>query len=128
MEMTYEQKRKDIFMKQRRRNRREGRKRILISVAFMIAILMISLHTFSLVGKAQGDKEQQYKYYTSVRLNYGDTLWSVASKYMDKEHYDHLSYIAEVKKINHITDGDDVVAGKMIIVPYYSSEYLSDEK
>jgi hypothetical protein len=73
-----------------------------------------------------GTNGQKYKYYTSVQLEYGDTLWKVADRYMDSEFYNHISYIEEVKSINHIHDENEVMAGKMLIIPYYSTDYIAN--
>ena len=122
-EESYEELRRRIFAGQRARNRKEAKKRLVLCVAGLVLACILSVQLFSVVGHAKGEGEQKFKYYTSVCLNYGDTLWSIADEYMDEEYYDHFTYIAEVKSINHIQNGDDVTAGKMIIVPYYSTEY-----
>lgn len=71
-------------------------------------------------------KDNEYKYYTSITIEYGDTLWSIANQYMDKEHYTRTSYISEIKSINHIKD-DYIQEGKLLILPYYSNEYKVSE-
>ena len=66
-----------------------------------------------------------FKYYTSVTVGAGESLWELAGEYMDSEHYDsRKSYIEEVCSINHLTDENSVTAGQMLILPYYSSEYI----
>ena len=45
---------------------------------------------------------------------------------MDKEMNTRTSFIAEVKSINHISDENEIIAGKLLIVPYYSTEYIAD--
>ena len=56
------------------------------------------------------------------RVEYGDTLWSIAQEYVDY-HYDSiLEYVNEVRSINHIT-GDIIREGQTLIVPYYSTVY-----
>ena len=123
---SYEIKRREIFYRQRMRNRKaELRKKIMI-VASLILMIFVMVGIFSLNSRAVGKDDQKFKYYTSIQLTYGDTLWSIADKYMDADYYDHFSYIAEVKSINHIHDENSVTAGKYLIVPYYSTDYVTD--
>lgn len=77
-------------------------------------------------SNADSEKEHKFKYYTSVVIEEGDTLWSIADQYMDKEIQGKIAYIDEVKSINHIHDGNRIIAGQMLIVPYYSTEYIAD--
>jgi len=123
---SYEMKREQIFRNQRLRNKRVQEKRIIFMICTVFCVLAVILGAFSLKGKAEGDDQQTFKYYTSVRLNYGDTLWTMADRFMDQEHYTRASYINEVKSINHIHDENELQAGMTLIVPYYSGEWLSD--
>lgn len=94
---------------------------IMMLAALLTAGTIFSLHV--LITKAQGE-ELSFKYYTSVQVSYGESLWSIAESYRD-EHYDCIQdYINEVIHINHLRDGDSVTAGQYLIVPYYSSEYV----
>ena len=124
--MSYENKRRMIFARQKARQRREARMRVAFSILGVLIVFAMTIGAFSIKGKAQGEHGQKYKYYTSVQLEYGDTLWKVADQYMDSEYYNHVSYIEEVKSINHIHDEDDVKAGKMLIIPYYSTDFIAD--
>lgn len=92
-------------------------------IILTIMVVVIFLGLFAVKGKAVSDfnKEQKYKYYTQIRIEYGDTLWSIANQYMDQDYDTRASYIAEVKSINHIKE-DSIQEGKKLIIPYYSSE------
>lgn len=98
---------------------------LLIKGVILCFVLVMMLCALSLHGKASA-KTEKYKYYTSITISYGDTLWSIAEEYMDKDFYTKKSYIQEVKSINHLHD-DIIKEGKMLIIPYYSSEYLETE-
>ena len=106
-----------------RKRRHNEHMKVLIVAAAMTMLLMISV--FCIHDKASA-KDNQYKYYTGITIEYGDTLWSIADQYMDDSHYTKLSYIAEVKSINHIKD-DHIQEGKLLILPYYSSEYVAND-
>jgi len=124
--LSYENRRKMIFARQKARQRRDARVRFALSLLSVLAIFAITIGALSVKGKAQSENGQKYKYYTSVQLEYGDTLWKVADRYMDSEFYNHISYIEEVKSINHIHDENEVMAGKMLIIPYYSTDYIAN--
>ena len=122
---SYEVRRDRIFAKQKARQKREAVIRFLLGCFVILAVLVVTFHVFTLKGKAQSS-EQKFKYYTSVQLQSGDTLWDLADQYMDKEMNTRTSFIAEVKSINHISDENEIIAGKLLIVPYYSTEYIAD--
>ena len=62
--------------------------------------------------------ETHYKYYTSIRIERGDTLWSVAAARSDG--FDSGNdFIREVIRINHLTD-ENIREGDYLIIPYYS--------
>lgn len=58
------------------------------------------------------------KYYTSVDIEEGDTLWGIAEEYMTEEYEDRDAFIDEVCEMNHIT-GNMIRTGSTILVPYY---------
>lgn len=67
--------------------------------------------------------EPSYKYYTSIQLQKGDTLWNIAKKYMTVEYTDTDEYIAELCTLNRISAGDPIHSGQYLTVPYYSDKY-----
>ena len=67
-------------------------------------------------------EEQRYKYYTSIYVESGDSLWSIASQYMTADYDSIYEYMAEVKNINHL-QSDFLKSGTRLCVPYYSSDY-----
>lgn len=117
------QNRKNAKRNSKKRHRQIKQARILMVALTLIMVFMISV--FFIHDKASA-KDNQYKYYTSITIEYGDTLWSIADQYMDDAHYTKLSYISEVKSINHIKN-DHIQEGKLLILPYYSSEYVSND-
>lgn len=91
----------------------------------LLTIIMIggfSTCFFGFKAKAQSNKEEVFcKYYKSVAVTQGDTLWNYAKDYADSSFYgSYDSYISEVMDINHLKN-DKIVCGQHIILPYYSS-------
>ena len=64
------------------------------------------------------DYRQNQKYYTSIEVEEGDTLWSISEEYMTSEYNDRNEYMNEVRQMNHIT-GSEIRSGSIILVPYY---------
>ncbi len=64
-----------------------------------------------------------YKYYTSIVVEKGDTLWDIANQYITPEYGDISEYIGEVKYLNHLR-GDEIHAGEYLTIPYYSDDIL----
>lgn len=97
-------------------NMNKQMKTLFIVIITAIILLGSSIHAFA------SSKENQplHKYYTSVRVEAGDTLWKIAEEY--KPSADSTkSYIKEICKLNKIKS-DDIHAGDYIVVAYYSTE------
>ena len=97
----------------------------LLGVALICTIVFTVIFLGQTLNSEAHSKEMpvRYKYYTSITVHYGDTLESIAKEYISDEYKNVDSYIHEVCLINHIEDGDDIIAGKNIVVPYFSSEF-----
>lgn len=108
---------------QAKKELRDRRKRILIFGMTLILMFGMGVGFGTLLAKAEEtEKEPVYKYYTSIEIRKGDTLWGMADQYMDRDYYEtRADYISEVMKINHMVTGR-LIAGKKLIIPYYSAE------
>ncbi|MCM1183771.1 MAG: LysM peptidoglycan-binding domain-containing protein [Roseburia sp.] len=109
----------------RRQRQLEVRRNILFLTLTMVLIILVSVFVISFSSEASDrDRSVSHKYYTSIRIEQGDTLWSIANEYMDSEHYRNASeYVNEIKAMNSLTS-DRIIAGNYLIVPYYSTEYV----
>ena len=123
---SYEERRDLIFAKQAARKRRAELRKKGCYVLFALIAFILIFKMATLSGKAQDPKEIKYKYYTEIKVKYGDTLWSIAGKYVDEEFNTRTSLVKEIKSINHISNEDEILVGQMLIIPYYSSEYVKD--
>ena len=90
------------------------RKRLKVSLAigFSVCALLVAFSSFA---DAHNQKE---KYYTSVMVEPGDSLWTLANEYRTEDFRDNNSYIKEVKKLNHMTS-DQIHEGSYLVLPYY---------
>lgn len=98
-------------------------KMILIAVAAFLA-LFVSICAGTRLVKAQDEESQKsvlYKYYKSIEISAGDTLWKIAEDYADNG-MSTKDYIQELKAMNHLTT-DEIHEGQYLTVAYYESEY-----
>ena len=107
----------------RRRCRQQKKYTALLLLLLLLGIPGAILLSNHVQAQAEGlPQEQTYKYYTSIKVTYGDTLWEIAEKYRTDEYEDIPSYIEEVKQINHLTSSQ-ITDGMYLCIPYYTSEY-----
>lgn len=93
-------------------------------IAFVLFICLISFSGSFLAHAMERRQEPQtyYKYYTSIRVEPGDTLWEIAERYLCEESGSRESYIQELRQINGL-NGSQIRAGQYLTVIYYSTEY-----
>lgn len=119
----------EMYDREYRRARRAARlrkervrKAKLMIAGLSAALCMVCVFTLS-YRSIRTSASSGLKYYTSVSVESGETLWSLADKYIDYNFYkDRNSYISEVKSINHLDDNGFIRAGQTLILPYYSRE------
>lgn len=104
-----------------RRAREAAQKRIAVLFCSIIAVVMICSIMFGTINTQAAPAETTNKYYTSIQIESGDTLWAIASEYISDEYADMNEYMEEVCAINHISE-DEIHAGQYIVVPYYAAE------
>lgn len=106
------------------RRQRQIRRHIFLMVLGVVLVLISVISFHVIVSDAGTDTEGlTFKYYTSVLVSPGDSLWSIAQSYLDDHYEDQQKYISEVVSINHLQD-DSITSGQYLIVPYYSEEFV----
>lgn len=107
------------------RRQRERRRKAASIIAAIILVIVCVVSYHSLITDAKSNDEVSLKYYTGVIVKSGDSLWSIADKYIDYNQYKNKAvYIEEVCSINGLSDESDIRAGQRLVVPYYSSEFV----
>lgn len=112
-------------LEKRDMRKKQVRKNTVILMLVLLIIILLCVFFTATFSSQASDMEHQhyYKYYKSIVIKKGDTLWSIAGEYMDTQHYQGISdYINEVKEMNALTN-NQITAGNYLIVPYYSSEF-----
>lgn len=97
-------------------------------VILIVSILIVSLvflgcnFMTSNSSKGQVDIIKGNKYYTSIVIEEGDTLWTIANHYYTDNHIeqeiDLNQYVNEIKKVNQLAE-DKIHIGEYLTVPYY---------
>lgn len=100
------------------RRQRELRKNILLTVLTICLVITLSFIVCGFLSNAKtGEEGITFKYYKSIMVDNGDTLWSIAAENkasgMDTE-----VFVKEIKKINGLHE-DKITMGNYLIVPYY---------
>lgn len=110
------------------RNNRMRRERLyrrtitIITVTLFAISLLCLLAVTSIKSDAQKAGQDDYKYYKTISVNTGDTLWTIASENISYAHYkDVNAYIDDIKSVNNMR-GNDINQGTSLIIPYYSQE------
>lgn len=67
----------------------------------------------------QGQRSLYKKYYTSICLEEGDTLWSIALRYNVYSDKSTQEYVRELRRMNGLSD-DTIHAGHYLTISYYS--------
>lgn len=89
-------------------------------VCISAALIFVLIFVFSSFADAHNDYQ---KFYTSVCVESGQTLWDISGIYCSPEYSDREAYIDEVMRLNHLTTSE-IHSGNYLIVPYYDSEPL----
>lgn len=109
----------------RRRRQREIRIKLMLAFSMLLIVSTLIIALSSFVVRANNADDSSFKYFTSIEVQPGDSLWSISNTYMDQHYDSNQEYIQEVKRINSL-DSEAVQAGQFIIVPYYAEmDYAS---
>ena len=112
-------------LRNKRRRQRQVRKNMALLIVAVVLFSVFTIVFGSIFANAESqDNERKFKYYTSIEVKYGESLWSIAEAYIDRDFYDSISdYIDEVMQINRLLD-ENIRAGQYIIVPYFNEEFI----
>lgn len=89
----------------------------IIAVITVVFACIFMLHT----GPALNAQSEHVttKYFTTIEVKAGDTLWDIAQEYQSDEYSSTEAYLDEIRSINHIV-GDEITSGCYLTIPYYA--------
>lgn len=98
--------------------------RRLFTGTLIILISCISFGAFLVSAHEKTDAESAvYKYYKSIEIQPGDTLWTIAEDTITEEYDSVAEYVQVLKDMNRL-GSDDIQAGQNLIIAYNDSAYL----
>lgn len=89
-------------------------------IGFCPVLFCVLFFAFSSFADAHNENE---KYYASVYVESGDTLWDISDSYCSVDFASRDEFIKEVMQLNHLTS-PEIHSGCYIIVPYYDAKPL----
>ena len=95
---------------------------LLLATVLIITIGSIVFGCIFSSAKEQEDNVIQYKYYKSITIQSGDSLWSIAEKYCTDDYESTQAYVDELKQLNAL-NSETIHAGQHLLVAYFDTEY-----
>lgn len=103
----------------RRAQKVQMEKRLIVVISIIVVSLGILLGSSISAFASAWEKAQLHKYYTSVQLRQGDSLWKLAGEYASTDQSEQ-EFIDEVCEVNGISESNTLHSGQYLVVPYYS--------
>ncbi|MGN1146832.1 MAG: LysM peptidoglycan-binding domain-containing protein [Lachnospiraceae bacterium] len=122
---AYEALIRSEYRRQRNRARRikQLRRQCILVAITVVLVVVLAFSYHAILSKASsGTDDVSFKYYTSIEVAYGESLWTIAEEYAGDKYASAQDYIHEVMEINHLQD-ETLIAGQYLVVPYYSTEF-----
>ena len=119
--------RQEIRNRAKRKRAREVAKKklLLLMIATILFVVIGGIaigNSFSSVQVNAEESCEQYKYYKSIAIESGDTLWSIAKEYCTDYSVEMQDYIDEVKELNNLAS-NEIHQGQHLMIVYYDTQY-----
>ena len=95
---------------------------------FLLVLLIIIVYGGICVAHADGlrGRQDRQKLFTSIEIQYGDTLWTIAERYKNSDCQSTEEYVCELMQMNHLKD-DRIVAGNYLMISYYNETLPTED-
>lgn len=113
--------RANISLKRREAVLRRQKKVFAIILLVLVSLGILLGTSINALASSKADVASYNKYYKSVRIEAGDTLWTIADEYIADLNIDKQDYITEICSINNICE-DEIHVGDYVVVAYYSKD------
>ena len=103
----------------RRAQKVQMEKRLIVVIGIIVISLGILLGSSISAFASAREKARIHKYYTSIQLRQGDSLWELAGEYASTDQSEQ-EFIDEVCEVNGLSESNILHSGQYLVVPYYS--------
>ena len=116
----------NIMNKQVRNKRQKtnGKRKAAILIATLCIIIGFGILYGSLFADARDSEDDvsvNYKYYKSIAIEAGDSLWSIAQEYKT-DSCSTEDYINEIMELNSLTS-EEIHESQHLMIVYYDKEF-----
>lgn len=112
-------------MKKTKRTTATTSKQLIVGISTFVTILVLSFiigNFNSADAKAANSNPAEVKYYKSIQIQKGDSIWSIAKEYVNENYNSIYDYIDELVTLNQLDDQelDQIQEGDYLTVAYYA--------
>lgn len=113
----------NIFRKKRYRRKKKNMSFIFIALLLGIFIgwFLGKQQVVSVSANSNTNHMPRFKYFTSLEIENGDTIWDIAKENITEEYDSINDYIKEIKQCNNLSS-DRITAGHYLLIPYYAEQ------
>ena len=118
-------KRRTYKTNHKKSHRRTRKNNFTSCIISLVLIIICSCYFGSFFSSAQTNdisaEPVREKYYKSIEIQEGDSLWTIATNYMSEEYDSIYTYLNEILLINDISMAsiDHIEAGDYLTIAYY---------
>ncbi len=115
---AYERERR--YRVQKKKAKQIAKRKLVLLIATFLVILIGCIVFGSIFSSAHvSEADTERKYYKSIEIQKGDTLWDIAEEYVSDIYYESKQdYVDELKEVNGL-QSDMIHEGQYLIVVYY---------
>lgn len=116
---------REQMISKRKRSAQVLQQKVMLIIAAIALIILCSSVFGGLLTSAHGSRSEEpvnYKYYKSIEIESGDTLWSIAETYMTDEYSSVGDYVEELKSINSLSS-EEIHEDQYLTVAYYDTQF-----
>lgn len=89
----------------------------LMVLAAAVCIILFSNHNVTNADES-GNKANLTKYYKTITIEAGDTLWSIAKEYKSGDYKSTQDYVDELISMNNL-HSDQITSGEKLVIAYF---------